>query len=158
MHVEPGYVKGRLYVNRSLGLTFARPSTLRFVFRPTEISEKTFVLVKAVGKDEPNHLTPVIVLAAESLSGRPKGDQTPLAYLKMLIADRKEEGYSLKEAEHEFQVGDQQLLRADLKKGPIFEAVLVTTHKGFALVLIAINVSERELDSMIRSSALSLRN
>ena len=50
--------------------------------------------------------------------------------------------------------GSGRHLGRDLKKGPLYEAVLVTIRQEFALVLIVIGANAQELEVMIHSAQI----
>jgi hypothetical protein len=159
-NIDQSAIVGGTYVNRFLGLTFTRPTTLSYergqaVAHPLD---RAFVLVKAVGKSQPGHVTSLMVLSADKLSYYPSPQRSAAAYMSRMEQDEKEDGYVVLQRKEEFLLGDCNLLRVDFRKGPLREAILVTTRRGFALVLIAISGIEQDLDSMLHSAQLSFND
>jgi hypothetical protein len=159
-NIDQGAVTGNTYVNTFLGLTFTRPTTLSYELNPagSHPLDRAFVLIKAVGKSQPGHVTSLMVLSADKLSYYPSAQRSAAAYLSRIEQDEKEDGYAFLQQKDDFLLGDCRLLRVDFQKGPLREAILVTTRRGFALVLIAISESEQDLDSMLHSAQLSFND
>jgi hypothetical protein len=159
-NVDQGRLVGIAYINRFFGLTFTRPSTLNYEATQSAMhpQDRAFVLTSARGKDQPGHVTSMMVLSADRLSYYPPTQQSATAYLSKMEQDEKKDGYVLLQHQEEFVLGDSKWLRVDLQKGPLRESLLVTIRRGFALVLIALSESEQDLDSMLHSAKLKFDN
>lgn len=155
-NIDQGAVDRSTYVNRFFGLTFMAPTTL--TYEPNQATphpqDRAFVLIKAVGKSQPGKVTALMVLSADKLSYYPSAERSATAYLSKVEQHEKEDGYTVLQQREEFIVGHCKMLRADFQKEPLHEAILVTTRRGFALVLIAIGGSTQDLDSMLHSAQL----
>ena len=155
-NIDRGAVVGSTYVNRFFGLTFMPPTTLSY--EPNQATphpqDRAFVLMKAAGKSQPGQVTSLMVLSADKLSYYPSAERDAAAYLSKMEQHEKEDGYTFLQQREDFLLGHCKLLRADFQKEPLREAILVTTRRGFALVLIAIGGSARDLDSMLHSAQL----
>ena len=154
--IESGYVRGTVYFNPFLGCKLEPPPSLHFQpdSKSKQSDNSSRVLITALGESSPGHVTPVMVFAADESPSYSDSQRSSNGYIEELVKEQKEVGYSIVHARYEVTFGGRIFSRVDLAKGMLSESVLVTMHKGFALVLIVIGGNEHEVTSIIKSTQL----
>lgn len=96
-----------------------------------------------------------IAAYADSHSDYPEGRRTSEAYLDRVVRHQRELGYEVLNEKKKVKLGNSTFFRADFRKEPVTEALLVTSRKGYALVFIFAGRDASVVEHLISSSRIS---
>lgn len=158
--IDKGTVNGRTYLNEKLGIRYSVPS-------PLKIDDP--VLQDATGPRpgitvyscEPEGLYRLlrtrqcVVFFADGLGPRPKEERTNSGYTDFFTKSYVNAGNEvIGEAAIPQKLSAQAFLRRDFhgRDRRVYQAVLVTTHDGFAVVFIFTSTSKTGVDELINKT------
>jgi hypothetical protein len=152
-----GLVKGRTYVNSFLGLSVTPAPPLEWGQKiKIPENENTMVLVQTWGENRLIRGQTSTVVYADRLSYFPEGQRSQEAYLRKVVRSQREQGFEVLHENVEDKIGKEKFVRADFAKTLSRLTVLVTTRKGYALVLIFTGSNDDEANEIIHSTAFEL--
>jgi hypothetical protein len=82
----------------------------------------------------------------------PEAQRSEETYLRKVVRSQREQGYEVLHERVEDKISKQKFVRADFAKTLSRLTVLVTTRKGYALVLIFTGSNDDEVNEIIHST------
>ncbi len=158
--IDRGTFQQNTYINHSLGLVITlAPGIVQNEEAMAKIppTQQTVTLIQAWGEKRPVSQRPGIVLYVDRLSYYPEDRRTSAAYIARVTRSQVFNGYQVVHGKPYSRLGSYLLNRVDLKRDAIREAVLVTIHRGWALVFIFAGNDEKEIGRLISETSLEFR-
>jgi hypothetical protein len=157
--MDNGKVDGRTYRNPSLGLEFTPP--VGFTFGTPELigtpgTVPLLVTVATWGQEKSLPIKDGAILSAEALAYYPDGQRSTEAYMRKVVHGNQQEGFEPVGNALEAKLGGIPFSRADFKKWPVHEAVLVKACAAQVFVFIFTGSNRDTVDSVISGTDVKL--
>jgi hypothetical protein len=160
-----GVVESGTYKNASIGLEFTPASSLRLQepeMKGTPDATPLLITVRAVVDPGPFFglfsERSTTVFSADALAYYPEDKRGASNYVQRVIRAQEAGGFRHVGSVTSAQLSQTSFLRADFEKGKAHQAVFVTTHNGYAFVVIFGGVGAGVTDKLIASTKIRVTN
>lgn len=154
-----GSVNGRTYLNPSIGLEFKAAPKLKFVepqFKGGTEAKPQLLTVAAWAKEKGESPREGTTFYAESLATYQADQRSTNAYMLKVSDSNRKDGFEIEESSPTATLSGFKFSRADFKKGPLQEAVLVNACSSFAFVFVFTGGDQEDVDRLISKTNVKL--
>ncbi len=157
--IDHGSVSGRTYLNPSLGLEFKAAPKLQFLepqLKGGTDAKPQFLTVAAWAKQKGESPREGTTFYAESLATYPADQRSTEAYMRKVSNTNRQDGFELEGSGLMATLSGVKFSRADFKKGPLYEAVLVDACSSYAFVFVFTGGNQDAVDKLISKTTVKL--